>query len=69
MGFYLWVSEGDDGDDTRPVLASTDPGIIREFMRLLTNRVCGGSSGRQGVEAIQDGHSDCPPHSGGRDGF
>ena len=40
MGFYLWISEGDDGADTRPVLASTDPEILREFMHLLTERVC-----------------------------
>ena len=67
MSFYLWISEGNDGADTRPVLASTDPGIIREFMRLLTDRVCGVSGGCQ--ETILEGSSDGPRHSGRRDEY
>ena len=40
MGFVLWLSEADaDGDDSHPILASTDPEIIHEFIRIIEKRL------------------------------
>ena len=38
----LWIAEADeDGECSRPVLASIDPAAIREVMRILERLVCG----------------------------
>ena len=41
MAFYLWISEGDDGADTSPVLASSDPEIIRRVLTVFEERITG----------------------------
>ena len=41
MAFYLWISEGDDGADTSPVLASSDPEIIRRVLTVFRERITG----------------------------
>jgi hypothetical protein len=38
---FLSISEGPDGDHTRPIVATTDPQIIREAVRALTRRLGG----------------------------
>jgi hypothetical protein len=36
---FLSISEGPDGNHTRPIVATTDPQIITEVVRALTRRL------------------------------
>ena len=39
MAFYLWISEGEDGANTSPVLATSDPEIIRRVLTVFRERI------------------------------
>lgn len=41
MTYYLWISKGERGDDTRPILASADQDIILQVIRLFEGIVRG----------------------------
>lgn len=40
MPIFIWISEGPTGEDARPILASSDPAVIRQFLRVLERRIC-----------------------------
>jgi hypothetical protein len=42
--FYLTISEGDTGDATEPIIATSDPAIIRAVIGALERRVSPGGS-------------------------
>jgi hypothetical protein len=53
---YIWISEGPTGEDAKPLLASSDPTVIQQFLRALEQRICGQPDAqRRGAHANRRG--------------
>ena len=55
----LWIAETDDlGATSSPLLASTDPRLIRDVLRLMRRRVCEDATGAGDASAPVENRED-----------